>query len=136
MKVRTILVGGALSSTVLLLGFQLYAEKADAPVYELRTYTAAEGRLPDLHRRFSDHTIRLFEKHGMTNVIYWTPTEKENTLVYVLSHKSEAAAKQSWKAFMADPDWQSAYKASTSNGRLVAKVEKQFLVPTDYSPRK
>ncbi len=136
MKVRTVLFGAGLFVVGLLLGIQVYAEKAEGSVYELRTYTAAEGRLPDLHRRFSDHTLRLFEKHGMKNVIYWTPTEEEDTLVYLLSHKSEAAAKQSWKAFLADPDWQSAYKASTSNGRLVTKVEKQFLVATDYSPRK
>ena len=70
MKVRTVLFVAGLFVVGLLLGIHVYAEKAEGSVYELRTYTAAEGRLPDLHRRFSDHTLRLFEKHGMKNVIY------------------------------------------------------------------
>ena len=62
--------------------------------------------LPDLHKRFRDHTMRIFKKHGMTNVMYWTPVDKENTLVYLLKHKSQDAAKKSWAAFRQDPEWQ------------------------------
>jgi hypothetical protein len=105
-------------------------------IYELRTYTTAEGKLPALHARFRDHTMKLFEKHGMKNVAYWTPMDKENTLVYIVAHRSETAAKKSWAGFISDPDWQKAYKASRSDGPLVTGIDKHFLTPTDYSPMK
>lgn len=111
-------------------------KKAAALVYELRTYTTAEGRLPALHKRFRDHTMKIFEKHGMKNVIYWTPADKKNTLVYVISHKSMKAADDSWGAFRKDPEWQKVFKASRADGPIVTKVEKQFLSATDYSPMK
>jgi len=105
-------------------------------VYELRTYTTAPGRLPALHKRFREHTMKLFEKHGMKNVIYWTPVEKENTLVYIVAHQSQEAAKKSWAAFGKDPDWRKAFAASRADGPIVTKVERQYLNPTDYSPLK
>ena len=77
-------------------------------VYELRTYTAHEGRLDAMNARFRNHTLRLFEKHGMTNVGYWTPqdaTLSENTLIYIVAHPSREAAQQAWDAFRADPEW-------------------------------
>ncbi|MGE5191253.1 MAG: NIPSNAP family protein, partial [Deltaproteobacteria bacterium] len=83
-------------------------EKKAAPrIYELRTYTTEPGRLPALHARFRDHTMKLFEKHGMQNVMYWVPTDeklKDNTLIYVLSHASLEAAEKSWKGFINDPE--------------------------------
>jgi len=106
-----------------------------AILYELRTYTTAEGRLDALHKRFRDHTLKLFEKHGMKNVIYWTPTDKKNTLVYVIAHKSQEAAEKSWDAFRNDPEWKRVYAASREDGPIVTKVTKQFLVATDYSPK-
>jgi hypothetical protein len=110
-------------------------EKNESFVYELRTYTTAEGRLPALHKRFRDHTIGLFKKHGLTNVIYWTPEDKDNTLVYLISHKSVEARKKSFQAFGKDPVWQKAYKDSIKDGEIVTKVEHQFLKPTGYSPK-
>lgn len=105
-------------------------------VYELRTYTTAEGRLPNLHKRFRDHTMKLFAKHGMKNVVYMTPLEKENTLVYLIAHKSRKDADKSWKAFLNDPDWKKVYAESKADGPIVTKVESQFLKATDYSPLK
>ena len=105
-------------------------------VYELRTYTANPGKMADLHKRFRDHTMRLFEKHGMKNVGYWVPIDKPDTLVYIVAHKSREAAAKSWKDFLADPEWQSVYKESHKNGVLVKKLERQYLSPTDYSPLK
>lgn len=111
------------------------ADDQTGPVYELRTYTTAEGRLPALHKRFKDHTIRIFEKHGMKNVVYWTPVDQDNTLVYLLQHKSRTAAKASWAAFVKDPEWQRVFKASRKDGPIVTKVKSQFLRKTDYSPK-
>lgn len=115
----------------------LAQEKAVAErVYELRTYTTHPGRLPALNKRFNDHTLKLFEKHGMKNEMYWVPTDPklaENTLIYVISHESEAAAKKSWDAFRADPDWIKARDASEADGKIVLKVESVFMKKTDYS---
>ena len=106
-------------------------------VFELRTYTASPGKLSDLEARFRDHTVGLFEKHGMTNVGYWVPTDaplSENTLIYVLEHESRDAAQASWDAFRADPEWVEARAESERNGRLAANVEAVFMKATDYSP--
>lgn len=112
-----------------------FAADADKRVFELRIYYAAEGKLEALHSRFRDHTVKLFEKHGMENVGYWVPLENpENQLIYFLAYPSREARDTSWKNFMADPDWQKAHKASEVNGKLVAKAESKFFQATDYSP--
>ena len=108
-------------------------------VYELRTYTATEGKLANVNARFRDHTRRIFEKHGMKNIGYWTPLEGPTagtTLVYILEHQSREAARASWAAFRTDPDWLKAKAESETAGPIVAKVESVFLSPTDYSPLK
>jgi hypothetical protein len=106
-------------------------------VYELRTYTTHPGRLPALNKRFQDHTLKLFEKHGMKNEMYWIPTDPakaENTLIYIVSHESEAAAKKSWDAFRTDPEWIKARDASEADGKIVLKVESVFMTKAPYSP--
>ena len=118
-------------------GFSVGQEKKMSRVYELRTYTTLPGRLPALHKRFAEHTMKLFEKHGMKNVVYLVPSDKPNTLIYVISHDSEEAAKKSWAAFQADPDWIKARDASEADGKILAKApEKVFMTLTDYSPKK
>lgn len=112
------------------------AAQTDGLVYELRTYTTNEGMLPALNARFRDHTMRIFEKHGMQNIGYWVPTDKPNTLVYIIAHESRAAADASWQAFGADPEWHKVAADSQKNGRILISggVKRQFLTPTDYSP--
>lgn len=108
-------------------------------VFEIRTYTAEPGKLQDLLKRFRDHTCQLFEKHGMTNIGYWVPTDEprsQNTLIYILAHKNRDAAKQSWKEFQADPDWIKVKEASEANGKIVTKTESVFAAPTDFSAMK
>ena len=108
-------------------------------VFELRTYTAPDGKLGDLHRRFRDHTTRIFQKHGMTNVAYFSPMDpplSQNTLVYLISHSSREAAKASWSAFIGDPEWKKVASESQANGPITSKIESVFLTPTDYSPLK
>jgi hypothetical protein len=102
----------------------------------MRVYYAAPGKLDDLHARFRNHTTKLFEKHGMTNVGYWVPLDNpDNKLIYVLSYSNREAREKAWKDFMADPNWQKAQKASEVNGKLVDKVDKYFMKTTDYSPK-
>jgi hypothetical protein len=104
-------------------------------VFEIRTYTAAPGKFDALHKRFRDHTVRLFTKH----VGYWTPADaplSENTLIYVLAHQNREAAKKSWAGFRSDPEWLKVRDESQKDGSLTTKVESVFLNPTDYSPIK
>jgi len=109
-------------------------------VYELRTYTTLPGRLPALNKRFADHTIRIFAKHGMTSVTYWIPTDnarKDNTLIYVLSHTSQEAAEKNWKEFLTDPEWIKVRDASEADGKILARApDRIFMRMTDYSPGK
>jgi hypothetical protein len=107
-------------------------------VYELRIYHTYEGKLEDLLARFRDHTMRIFEKHGITNVAYWTPTDdplKGKTLVYMIAHPNRDAADANWKAFHDDPEWKDVQAKSEANGKLVEKVDSTFLMLTDFSPR-
>ena len=110
-----------------------------AEVYELRTYTTHPGKLDALHARFKNHTIKLFEKHGMTNLMYWVPQDdprKSNTLIYVVKHKSRQAAEASWKAFREDPAWIKVKGESEAPGPIVQKVESVFMDLAPYSPAK
>lgn len=106
-------------------------------VYELRTYHTYDGKLDDLLKRFREHTMTLFERHGMRNVAYWTPLDepaKGKTLVYVISHESREDATRNWKEFRDDPEWKKVSAASEANGKIVEKVDSTFLEPTDFSP--
>jgi uncharacterized protein YbaA (DUF1428 family) len=110
------------------------AAETDTRCFELRTYYANEGKLDGLHARFRDHTVALFEKHGMTNVGYWVPLDNaENKLVYLLAYPSRAARGKAWKGFLGDPAWKAAYQTSIADGKLVKRVESVFLKSAEYS---
>lgn len=112
------------------------AGEAEERVFELRTYYAPAGRLDDLHARFRDHTLKLFEKHGLTSIGYWVPVDNpDNKLVYLLAFPSRDAQQAAWKAFFADPQWQEVKRKTEARGTLVDKVESLLLAPTDYSPQ-
>jgi len=142
---RTTMRSMAVLMTIFAAGFGLgqvfdgaTTANAQAPkVFELRTYTAPEGKLPNLLARFRDDTLRIFEKHGMHNVAYWVPQDtpaSENTLIYVISHASRQAAENSWAAFRADPEWARVAEASQVDGRIVSNVESVFMQATEFSP--
>ena len=109
----------------------------DGKVFELRIYTATPGNLDNLHARFRDHTTRIFGKHDMKVVGYWSPTseeERDDTLVYILEHASQEAANASWRAFGQDPEWQEVAASSNANGQILGGIERRYMVATDYSP--
>lgn len=107
-----------------------------AKIQEWRIYDAVPGKLPDLHNRFANHTLGLFEKHGMENIGYWTEVfGTSNRLVYMLGYPSLGDREKSWASFMKDPDWLRARAESEKNGTLVAKVANRMLRPTAYSTR-
>jgi hypothetical protein len=113
---------------------------SDQRVFELRTYYTNEGKLDDLHKRFREHTNRIFKKHGIEIVGFWTPEDdkdgKGEKLVYLIAFPSREAAKKAWQEFRDDPEWQKVYAESHKNGVIVKKVDSVFLDPTDYSPIK
>jgi NIPSNAP protein len=135
MKTLIVFVGGILVGCA-LQPFGVARAQADHRVFELRTYTAPEGKLGALEARFRDHTRRIFDRHGMTSIGYWVPQDapdSQNTLIYILAHKSRDAAKASWAAFQADPEWQKVSAESQKDGRIVTKVVSVFMDPTDFS---
>lgn len=104
--------------------------------FELRTYYCYPGKLEDLLSRFEDHTMALFEKHGMVNMAYWVPLENsENKLVYLMGYPDRASRDRSWAAFAEDPEWKAVWEASRANGPIVDSVTQHFMTYTDYSPR-
>ena len=111
-------------------------EPTSATVYELRVYHTFEGKLDDLLKRFREHTTKLFEKHGIKNVAYWTPIDepaKSTTLIYILAHPNREAAAANWKAFQDDPEWKSVRDKSEENGKLVEKVDSTYMQLADFS---
>jgi hypothetical protein len=134
---KRIILGTALVIGLVGVGYAAGAkmERADR-FFEMRTYYANPGKISALHARFRDHTCKLFEKHGMTNIGYWQQSSgdnAENTLVYILAYPSEEARKKSWDDFVNDPEWKKAKADSEKDGVLVARVESKFMKPTDYS---
>ena len=134
------------ASAIFVAGFSLgtlrqesVAHAQGKHVYELRTYTSPDGKLGDLNKRFREHTVKIFNKHGMKSVIYMTPQDaplSQNTLIYILEHPSREAAKKAWDAFRTDEEWKKVQSDSEVNGKLTTKVESVFADPTDYSPLK
>jgi hypothetical protein len=123
---------------LLLSGFAVgrASQPAPAHIYELRTYTATEGKLDNVVARFRDHTVRIFERHHMKSVGYWVPSEGPlagKTLIYVLEHPSREEATKNWAEFRVDPEWVKAKAESEAAGPIVAKAESVFMTATDFS---
>lgn len=133
-----VFIAGVLVGNALQPWSSLHAQSG-ARVFELRTYTTHPGKLDALNARFRNHTMRIFERHGMKNVGYWVPQDaplKQNTLIYILAHPSREAAAKSWDAFRTDPEWTKARAESEAQGPINSKVESVFMEATDYSPMK
>lgn len=110
--------------------------KGNGRLFELRTYTCLPGRLPNLTTRFKDHTLKLFEKQGMENLMYFNTVEQDGSqskLVYLLAHKNQDEATKSWAAFRADPVWIAARDASEKDGKIVEKVESVYMTALGFS---
>ncbi len=105
-------------------------------IYELRTYVAAPGKLPELNARFRDHTLRIFERHGLGVVGFWTYAHGgwSDELVYLMKFDDMADRSAKWAAFGADEEWQRVRAESQRDGSLTARIRSDILAPTDYSP--
>jgi hypothetical protein len=87
----------------------------NARCFELRMYTADterdgvgafKGGIDDLHQRFREEEVALFEKHGAEIIGVWQDLEKPNTLVWMLAYRDLAHRAQVWEGFGADPAWE------------------------------
>ena len=105
-------------------------------VYELRIYTVHPGRMGALLARFRDHTCRLFEKHGIKNVGYWTNAigGRSDELWYMVAYEDLGARQKAWASFGADPDWQKTRADSEKDGPIVHHIENRIMAPTNFSP--
>ncbi|GIT20910.1 MAG: hypothetical protein CM1200mP40_05920 [Gammaproteobacteria bacterium] len=139
--VKKIVKTSAISLVSLIIGlgagifFSTSAQ--DEKVFELRTYKATPGNLDNLHARFRDHTTRIFRKHGMEVIGYWSPTseeEREDTLVYLLGQTTKQQRIKLWEDFIADPEWARVAEESNRNGQILGGIERKIHVATDYSP--
>jgi NIPSNAP len=138
-KILAAMLFAGLGASVLIADSPKGEKKMDTRIFELRTYHAAPGKMEALNSRFRDHTCELFKKHGITIIGFWNPseaTDADKTLIYLLAFPSKEAADRSWKDFNADPEWNQVKEASEKEGRLVEKIDRVFLNPTDYSPLK
>jgi len=138
-KIGIVVIGLVLCLTAGGAGEEKKEKKMPERLFEMRTYYAAPGKMKALHKRFNDHTCKLFKKHGMTLVGFWSPTDEkdsEKRMIYILAHKDKAAADASWKGFREDKDWITARDASEKDGKLVAKIDVIWMKGTEYSPLK
>jgi hypothetical protein len=134
---RTAMKGMGMMMAMAATGAKAQGVDAET-VYELRVYHLNEGKLPLILDRFRTKETAIFARCGMHGVGYWTPVEGElegKTLVYMLRHKSRAAAKESWAKFIADPEWVALKAETEKDGEFVAKIESTFLGLTDFSPK-
>lgn len=125
-----------LSILLALCTLPVSADEAATPgLFELRDYHASEGRLDPLLNRFRDHTVKLFEKHGMINIGYWIPVENsERRFVYLRAFKDMDDRTATTGTFRKDPEWREALTESQKEGKLIDSIEKTFMKPTDFSP--
>ncbi|HXZ40185.1 MAG TPA: NIPSNAP family protein [Terriglobales bacterium] len=107
-------------------------------VFELRVYHTVPGKVPALESRFRDTNSKLLAKHDLKVVGYWVPEgapDWDNTFIYLVAHSDREEAKKNWEAMMADPEFQEVIKAEQAN-KLVEKVDRTYMRPTDFSPMK
>ena len=104
-------------------------------IHELRVYRCVPGKLPALLARFQNHTLKIWEKHGIRQAGFWTTLigESNQELIYLLAWESLADREAKWGAFATDPEWLAVRAETEKDGAIVANVANQFLAPTAFS---
>ncbi|BAZ21433.1 hypothetical protein NIES4073_23110 [Kalymmatonema gypsitolerans NIES-4073] len=105
-------------------------------IYELRIYDAMPGRRRALLSRFQNHTLQIWEKHGIRQAGFWTTLigeNESNRLTYLLAWDSMAERQERWGAFLADPEWIAIKAETEKDGQLVQNISNSLLAPTAFS---
>jgi NIPSNAP len=104
-------------------------------IYEQRIYSCLPGRMPNLLRRFENHTLEIWKKHGIRQIGFWTVLigDGNNDLHYLLVWESLGERERRWSAFIADPAWIAARTGSEKDGPILANVKNTILQPTAFS---
>lgn len=107
-------------------------------LYELRIYHCVPGRLPDLNKRFETITLKIWERHGIRAVGFWTVLigESNHDLYYMLEWKDLAERERIWNQFIVDPEWTTKRAETERNGPLITHLTNYILTPTTYSKMK
>jgi hypothetical protein len=117
----------------------IHAVRADSNhVFELRVYHTLPGKVPALESRFRDTASKLLVKHDLKVVGYWVPegtSDWDNTFIFIVDHSDREKAKKSWDAMIADPEFQGMIKSEQTD-KLVERVDRTYMRPTDFSPMK
>jgi hypothetical protein len=138
MNRRALMKGMAAMTMVAGVSSEGEAQANDETVYELRIYHLNEGKQAAILDRFRTKERAIFARLGMHGVAYWVPTDEPlagRTLVYMLRHRSRAAADAAWAKFRSDPEWVALKKESERDGEFVNKHDITFLRLTDFSPK-
>ena len=107
-------------------------------IFELRVYHTLPGKVPALESRFRDSTSTLLAKHDLKVVGYWVPEgapDWDNTFIFLVAHADREEANKNWDAMMADPEFHEMIKSEQAN-KVVEKIDRTFMRPTDFSPMK
>ena len=104
---------------------------ADARCFELRMYTATNerGNINDLHQRFQEEEVAIFERHGAEVIAVWQRLDDPNTLVWMLAYRDRAHRDEVWAGFGSDParaELRQKYDVSLS-------IEAYWMSSTGYS---
>lgn len=107
-------------------------------IYEYRVYEAMPGKLQNVVARFRDHTTKIFERHGIKNIGYWTSDvgDFSDRLIYIVAFENAEQREKAWNSFRSDPEWNKVRAESEVDGLIVKRVSNSLLTPTDFSPLK
>lgn len=116
-----------------------YAENVadDSRCFELRMYTAEPeqngvGGIDNLHQRFREEEVAIFERLGAEIIGVWQRLDNPNTLVWMLAYRNRAHRQEVWNAFRTDPAWE----ALLEKYPVPISAEAYTMSATDYSPLK
>ena len=114
---------------------------ADSRCFEIRMYTADTARngggdydlaIDELHQRFREKEVAIFEKHGAEIVAVWQNLDDPNTLVWMLAYRNRAHRSEVWAGFRDDPEW----AALRAKYPVPVDANVFMLSATDYSALK
>ncbi|MBY8876218.1 NIPSNAP family protein [Actinacidiphila acidipaludis] len=101
-------------------------------IFELREYIALPGRAEELHRRFAEDTLDLFDDVGLDLRGFWHEVGERWRIVYLCAFADTAEAAAFWETFRADPRWIALKERTEATGPLIEEIVSTYLTEPDY----